>query len=104
VKREKEKANAERMMSVEKAKVDIVTLEHRDENLDTSFKHIYENMVAGRLSAERFNKLSIECEAEQKEIKVKIVQLQELINSGKRWHSHKATPPLYINTSLPHLS
>ncbi len=84
VKREKEKANAERMMSVEKAKVDIVTLKRRDEDLDTLFKRIYEDMVAGRLSAERFDKLSTEYEAEQKEVKVKIVQLQELIDSGEQ--------------------
>lgn len=84
VKREKEKANAERMMTVEKAKVDIVTLKRRDEDLDTLFKRIYEDMVAGRLSAERFDKLSTEYEAEQKEVKVKIVQLQELIDSGEQ--------------------
>lgn len=84
VKREKEKANAERMMTVEKAKVDIVTLKRRDEDLDTLFKRIYEDMVAGRLSAERFDKLSAEYEAEQKEVKVKIVQLQELIDSGEQ--------------------
>ncbi len=84
VKREKEKANAERMMSVEKAKVDIVTLKRRDEDLDTLFKRIYEDMVAGRLSAERFDKLSTEYEAEQKEVKIKIVQLQELIDSGEQ--------------------
>ena len=84
VKREKEKANAERMMTVEKAKVDIVTLKRRDEDLDTLFKRIYEDMVAGRLSAERFDKLSTEYEAEQREVKVKIVQLQELIDSGEQ--------------------
>ena len=69
---------------VEKAKVDIVTLKRRDEDLDTLFKRIYEDMVAGRLSAERFDKLSTEYEAEQKEVKVKIVQLQELIDSGEQ--------------------
>lgn len=84
VKQEKEKANAERMMSVEKAKVDIVILKRRNEDLDTLFKRIYEDMVAGRLSAERFDKLSTEYEAEQKEVKVKIVQLQELIDSGEQ--------------------
>ncbi len=71
-------------MSAEKAKVDIVTLKCRDEDLGTLFKHIYEDMVAGRLSVERFDKLSTEYEAEQKEVKVKIVQLQELIDSGEQ--------------------
>lgn len=72
------------MMSVEKAKVDIVTLKRRDEDLDTLFKRIYEDMVAGRLSTERFDKLSTEYEAEQKEVRVKIIQLQELIDSGEQ--------------------
>ena len=55
-----EKANTERKLSVEKAQVDIVTLKRRDEDLDTLFKRIYEDMVSGRLSAERFDKLSSE--------------------------------------------
>ena len=58
VKKEMEKANVERKLSVEKAQVDIVTLKRRDEDLDTLFKRIYEDMVSGRLSAERFDKLS----------------------------------------------
>ena len=60
-----EKANTERKLSVEKAQVDIVTLKRRDEDLDTLFKRIYEDMVSGRLSAERFDKLSSEYETEQ---------------------------------------
>ena len=43
-------ANAKYQTSVEKAKLDIVTLERRDEDLDVLFKRIYEDMVAGRLS------------------------------------------------------
>lgn len=41
-------------------------------------------MVAGRLSAKHFDKLSTEYEAEQKEVKIKIVQLQKLIDSGEQ--------------------
>lgn len=84
VKQEMKKATAERIMSVEKAKVDIVMLKRRDKDLDTLFKRIYEDMVAGRLSAERFDKLSTEYEAEQKEVKAMIVRLQELIDSGEQ--------------------
>ena len=84
VKKEMEKANAERKLSVEKAKVDIVTLKRRDEDLDTLFKRIYEDMVSGRLSAERFDKLSSEYETEQKDVKMAILDLQELIDSGEQ--------------------
>lgn len=60
VKKEIEKVNAEQKLSVEKEKIDIVTLNRRDEDLDTLFKRVYEYMVSGRLSAERFEKLSSE--------------------------------------------
>lgn len=52
IKKEMEKANTERLISLEKAKVDIVTLKRRDEDLDTLFKRIYEDMVSGRFSVE----------------------------------------------------
>lgn len=84
VKKKMEKANTERKLSVEKAQVDIVTLKRRDEDLDTLFKRIYEDMVSGRLSAERFDKLSSEYETEQKDVKAAILDLQELIDSGEQ--------------------
>ena len=84
VKKEMEKANTERKLSVEKAQVDIVTLKRRDEDLDTLFKRIYEDMVSGRLSAERFDKLSSEYETEQQNVKAAILELQELIDSGEQ--------------------
>lgn len=61
VKREMEKASLKRQTSVGKAKLGIVTLKRRDEDLDMLFKRIYEDMVAGRLSPERFDKLSTDC-------------------------------------------
>lgn len=81
---EMEKADTRRKTSVEKARVDIVTLKRRDEDLDVLFKRIYEDMVAGRLTAERFDKLSGEYEAEQKEVRQKVEELQELIDSGEQ--------------------
>jgi DNA invertase Pin-like site-specific DNA recombinase len=84
VKRELVKSDAERRMPVEKANVDIVTLKRRDEDLNTLFKRIYEDMVTGRLTAERFDFLSAEYEAEQKTVRRTILELQELIASGKQ--------------------
>ena len=77
-----EAAYAKRNLSIEKAKVDIVTLKRRDEDLDTLFKRIYEDMVSGRLSAEGFNKPSAENETERKN--AAILDLQELIDSGEQ--------------------
>lgn len=84
VRKEREKADKQHRMSVDKAKVDIVTLKRRDEDLDTLFKRIYEDMVSGRLSAERFDKLSTEYEEEQRQVKRTIIELQTLIDSGEQ--------------------
>lgn len=84
VKKELEKADMQHRMSVDRARVDIVTLKRRDEDLDTLFKRIYEDMVSSRLTAERFDKLAAEYEAEQKRVKQTIVELQELIDSGEQ--------------------
>lgn len=84
VKREMEKANVNRQTSVEKAKLDIVTLKRRDEDLDVLFKRIYEDMVAGRLSPERFDKLSTQYEEEQKQVRQAVGELQSLIDDREQ--------------------
>ena len=65
------------------AKVDRIMLKRRDEDLDTLFKRIYEDMVSGRLPVERFDKLSSEYETKQKAVKATILDLQKLIDSGE---------------------
>ena len=70
-------------MSISKAKVDVVTLRRRDEDLNTLFKRLYEDMVSGRITAERFDMLAGEYEQEQKELKVKIAELEDLIENGE---------------------
>ena len=84
VKKEREKADRQHRISVEKAKVDMVTLKRRNEDLDTLFKRIYEDMVSGRLSNERFDKLSSEYEEEQRQVRQTITELQVLIDSGEQ--------------------
>lgn len=64
--------------------MDIVTLKRRDEDLDTLFKRIYEDMVSDRLSAECLDKLSAEYEEEQRQVKQTIVELQTLIDNGEQ--------------------
>lgn len=81
VKEEMQKSRAEQEEAVERAKVDIVTLKRRDEDLDILFKRIYEDSVTGRLSAERFDKLAAYYETEQKELRKKIGELQYLIDN-----------------------
>lgn len=81
VKTEMQKSRAEQEEAAERAKVDIVTLKRRDEDLDILFKRIYEDSVTGRLSAERFDKLAADYETEQKELRKKIGELQYLIDN-----------------------
>ena len=69
-------------ISISKAKVDVVTLRRRDEDLNTLFKRLYEDMVSGRITAERFDMLASEYEQEQKELKAKIAALEDLIENS----------------------
>ena len=84
VKKEIEKANEEHYEQVKKAKKDIVNLQSRNDNLDTLFKRLYEDMVSSRISNERFDLLSADYEQEQKQIKEEITRLQNLIDEGEQ--------------------
>lgn len=84
VRREIAKASEEHREAVEKAKVDVVTLRRRDEDLNVLFKRTYEDMVSGRLTEERFDLLSSEYETEQKSVRGKIQELQALIDTGEQ--------------------
>lgn len=55
----------------------------RDNELDNLFEHIYEDNVAGKISDDRFAKLSIKYETEQKEVTARIKELQTEIDSEK---------------------
>lgn len=84
VKKEIEKANEEHYEQVRKAKKDILNLQTRNDNLDTLFKRLYEDMVSGRISTERFDLLSADYENEQRQIKEEITNLQNLIDKGEQ--------------------
>lgn len=84
VDKEIENANAEHFAAVKKAKKDIVSLKARCDNLDELFKRLYEDMVSGRISNERFDMLSADYETEQKNIKAEIDRLQQLIDAGEQ--------------------
>lgn len=56
-------------------------MERREEDINILFKRIYEDSVTGRLSAEHFDKLAVDYETEQKELRKKIGDLQYLIGN-----------------------
>ena len=59
------------------------TLLARDKELDVLFEKIYEDNAMGRLSDERFGKLSVKYDAEQKELNKQITELQAELDSDK---------------------
>ncbi|WP_415274869.1 recombinase family protein [Clostridium perfringens] len=52
----------------------------RMEKLDEIVKRLYEDMIEGNLSEERFKKLSNDYDSEQKELTLKINELEQVIN------------------------
>lgn len=55
----------------------------RDKELDILFEKIYEDNAMGRISDDRFAKLSVKYETEQKELTAKIRELQEELDQSK---------------------
>lgn len=53
------------------------SLTSRDKELDVLFEKIYEDNVSGKISDERFSKLSVKYDAEQKELNIRIKELQD---------------------------
>ena len=65
-----------------------------DRELDSLFEHIYEDNVAGKLTDERFARMSAKYEGEQKELRAKIKALQDDIERTK---SKAATADMFIS-------
>ena len=59
------------------------TLNARNDELDNLFEHIYEDNVSGKISDDRFAKLSVKYESEQKEITARIKELETELNTEK---------------------
>ena len=55
----------------------------RDKELDNLFEHLYEDNVCGKINDDRFAKMSVKYEAEQKEVSSRIKELQTELESEK---------------------
>ena len=76
--KEENKGIAQNKKELEKAKNRII-------EIDNLFQHIYEDNISGKLSDERFRRLSFNYDKEQQEIKLKIEKLTEILNyTGKK--------------------
>ena len=73
---------------------DLKTLLARDEELDGLFERIYEDNVSGKISDERFSRMSRRYEDEQKELTEKIKQLRSEI---EKQSSRTMTTDMFIS-------
>ena len=74
---------------------ELATLQARDEELDGLFERIYEDNVSGKLSDDRFAKMSRRYEDEQKEISEKIKALRAEMD---KLSSKSVTADMFIST------
>jgi len=74
---------------------EIYALQARDKELDTLFERIYEDNVSGKISDERFARMSIKYEEEQKEL---TERLKELKAKLEKFASQSVTADMFIST------
>ena len=74
----KQKAEAKRELAAKRRQ--LTQAQRRIEELDRLFKRIYEDNANGKLSDNRFQMLSDDYEKEQKELREKLLRLNEEIN------------------------
>ena len=74
---------------------EIYALQARDKELDTLFERIYEDNVSGKISDERFARMSIKYEEEQKEL---TARLKELKAKLEKFASQSVTADMFIST------
>lgn len=78
-----EKSAADRRKEISAKRRGLSQAQRRMEELDRLFQRLYEDNVSGKISDERFTKLSGGYEAEQKELQEKVAILQaELTGAG----------------------
>lgn len=74
---------------------ELYALQARDRELDTLFEKIYEDNASGKISDERFARMSIKYEDEQKELTEKIKALRNALDKSV---SKSVTADMFIST------
>lgn len=74
---------------------EIYALQARDKELDALFVRIYEDNVSGKISDERFARMSMKYESEQKDL---IAKLKELKAALEKSASQSVTADMFIST------
>lgn len=58
----------------------------RIDKLDTIIQRLYEDNLDGKISDERFSRMSVTYEDEQKQLEIRVAELQEFIDKAKEQH------------------
>ncbi len=84
VKQVRKKSAEEQMKLLAEKRKMLQKAQERIEEIDRLFKRIYEDNVSGRLSEERYAKLSADYEAEQKDLQNKVFDLQQELSAEEQ--------------------
>jgi len=78
-----EQSFEDRQVELVELKRNIVKANNRIEELNRLFKRMYEDHVAGNLSAERFQMLTTDCDAEQRQLKLDLTRMAADVARGE---------------------
>jgi site-specific DNA recombinase len=77
-------SNAEQKKDIANKRKVLVKNEQRINELDVLFQRIYEDNVVGKISDERFEKMSATYESEQNDLKVQVAELENQLNKDEQ--------------------
>ena len=78
------KSTQDEIKKISNSKKELEKAKNRVIEIDNLFRHIYEDNVSGKLTDDRFRKLSFNYDKEQQELKLKIEQLSKEIDNTEK--------------------
>ena len=84
IKEQLAKSTKDEIKKISKSKKELEKAKNRIIEIDNLFMHIYEDNVSGKISDDRFRKLSFNYDKEQQELKLKIEQLSKDIENTEK--------------------
>ena len=78
------KSTQDELKQISKNKKELEKAKNRIIEIDNLFRHIYEDNISGKLTAERFRNLSFNYDKEQQELKLRIEQLSKEIDNTEK--------------------
>ena len=84
IKEQLAKSTQDEIKKISKSKKELEKAKNRVIEIDSLFMHIYEDNVCGKISDDRFRKLSFNYDKEQQELKTKIEQLSKDIENTEK--------------------